>query len=211
MGDCPSSQRIKMILLLKGVSFQEEYVDLNKKDPKKWEEFVRRSQGRLKVPVLIHGDLEPMEDSDSIEKYLEKTFPEPDLGCSPSSQADVAGRDLYGKFALFMRNSIPENDGKLRNALNKELGKLDAFLDKPGKYLDGDRLRLPDCNLLPKLMHVKVAGELKGFTIPEEYKSVLTYLREASRQRAFKDTFTEPVKNDIKLGWMKKMGNSTHR
>ena len=198
-----------MILRLKGVQFQQEFVDLNKKDTKKWEEFVRRTQGRLKVPVLIHGDFEPMEDADAIEDYLEKTFPEPDLRSS-NSQANIAGRDLYSKFALFMRNSTPENDDKLRSALKKELGKLNEFLEKesPGAYLDGDQLRLPDCNLLPKLMHIKVAGELKGFTIPDEYGDVLTYLREATREQAFKDTFTEPVKSDIKQGWMKKMGNS---
>ena len=199
-----------MMLRLKGVQFHQEFVDLNKKDTKKWDEFVRRSQGRLKLPVLVHGDLEPMEDSDAIAAYLEETFPEPNLRSLPSSQANLAGRDLYSKFALFMRNSFPENDAKLRSALNKELKRLNEFLENgsPGAYLDGDQLRLADCNLLPKLMHVKEAGELKGFTIPQENGAVLKYLKEATRQRAFRDTFTEPVKNDIKLGWMKKMGNS---
>lgn len=198
-----------MILRLKGVPFHQEFVDLNKKDTKKWDEFVRRSQGRLKLPVLIHGDLEPMEDSDAIEAYLQETFPEPDLR-SLSSEAHLAGRDLYSKFALFMRNSVAENDAKLRGALSKELGRLNEFLieKSPGAYLDGDQLRQPDCNLLPKLMHVKEAGELKGFTIPQECEAVLKYLKEATKQRAFRDTFTEPVKKDIKLGWMKKMGNS---
>lgn len=205
MGDCPSSQRILMILRLKGLQFQQEYVDLNKKDPRKWEEFVKRSQGRLKIPVLIHGDFEPMEDADTIAAYLEDTFPEPNL----SSNATDAGRDLYSKFALFMRNGKPENDAKLRSALSKELGRLNDFLkQRPGAYLDGDHLRLPDCNLLPKLMHVKEAGELKGFMIPQEYDAVLTYLKEATKQRAFRDTFTEAVKNDIKEGWKKKLGNS---
>ena len=205
MGDCPSSQRILMILRLKDLKFQQEYVDLNKKDPKKWEEFVRRSQGRLKIPVLCHGDFEPMEDADSIASYLEDTFPEPSL----HSEATDAGRDLYSKFALFMRNSKPENDARLRSALSKELGRLNDFLrGRPGAYLDGNMLKLPDCNLLPKLMHVKEAGELKAFIIPEEYEAVLTYVKEATKERAFKDTFTDAVKNDIKEGWKKKMGNS---
>lgn len=209
LGDCPSSQRIVMILRLKGVPFHQEFVDLTKKDTKKWDEFVRRTQGRLKPPVLIHGDLEPIEDADAIVGYLEETFPEPDLK-SLKAQANIAGRDLYSKFALFMRNSIPDNDAKLRAALVRELKKLNEFLDKesPGAYLDGDKLKLPDCNLLPKLMHIKVAGELKGFTIPEEFEAISTYLRETHRQKAFKETFTEPVKHDIKQGWLRKMGNS---
>ena len=198
-----------MLLRLKGVLFQQDFVDPTKKDPKRWEEFVRRSQGRLKLPVLVHGDLEPLEDAETIAKYLEKAFPDPCLE-SLNEEANTAGRDLYSKFALFMRNSIPDNDGKLRTALVKELKKLNEFLEKgsPGAYLDGDSLKLPDCNLLPKLMHVKVAGELKGFTIPEDCEAILTYLRQATKQRAFKETFTEPVKNDIKMGWRKKMGNS---
>ena len=201
-----------MILRLKGINFNQYFVDLSKKDPKKWDEFVRLSQGRLKPPVLIHDGQEPMENSDDIADYLEKSFPEPKLRTEEkASKANTAGQDLYSKFAIFMRNSVPENDAKLRTAVNKELKKLDDFLkdESPGAYLDGDILKLPDCNLLPKLMHVKVAGELKGFTIPREYEGVLTYLKEATRQQAFQDTFTEAVKNDIKFGWMKKMGNST--
>lgn len=198
-----------MILRLKGVPFEEYFVDPNKKDTKKWEEFVRRSQGRLKLPVLLHEDLEPLEDSDRIETYLEKTF-EPSLKCS-NEKANNAGRDLYSKFALFMRNSNPEKDEKLRDALNKELTKLDEFLDSvesPGKYLDGDDLKLPDCNLLPKLMHVKVAGELKGLEL-KKFPFVMEYLEKASEKSAFRDTFTDNVKKDIEAGWRKKMGNST--
>ena len=134
---------------------------------------MKRSQGRLKIPVLIDVDFEPMEDADTIAAYIEDTFPEANL----SSNATDAGRDLYWKFALFTGNGKPENDAKLRSALSKELGRLNDFLKKRlGAYLDGDHLRLPDCNLLPKLMHVKEAGELKGFVIPQEYDAVLTYL-----------------------------------
>lgn len=198
-----------MILRLKGVPFEEYFVDPNKKDTKKWEEFVRRSQGRLKLPVLLHEDLEPLEDSDRIETYLEKTF-EPSLKCS-NEKANNAGRDLYSKFALFMRNSNPEKDEKLRDALSKELTKLNEFLDSvesPGKYLDGDDLKLPDCNLLPKLMHVKVAGELKGLEL-KKFPFVMEYLEKASEKSVFRDTFTDNVKKDIEAGWRKKMGNST--
>lgn len=200
-----------MILRLKKIvpPFTEYFVDPNKKDTKRWEEFVRMSQGRLKLPVLLHGDLEPMEDSDKIETYLDETF-EPSLECK-NEKANNAGRDVYSKFALFMRNSIPEKDEKLRDALNKELTKLNEFLDSgesPGKYLDGDELKLPDCNLLPKLMHVKVAGELKGLDL-KNFQFVMKYLEQASQQNAFKDTFTDNVKKDIEAGWRKKMGNST--
>ena len=211
LGDCPTSQRILMILRLKKnvPPFEEHFVDPSKRDQKRWEEFVGMSQGRLKLPVLLHGDLEPMEDSDRIETYLDKTF-EPSLECE-NEKANNAGRDLYSKFALFMRNGNPQKDEKLRDALNKELTKLNEFLDSvesPGKYLDGDDLKLPDCNLLPKLMHVKIAGELKELEL-KNFQFVMEYLEKASQQNAFKDTFTDNVKKDIEAGWRKKMGNST--
>ena len=198
-----------MILRLKGLDFKQVFVDLNKKDTKKWEEFKQRSQGRLKLPVLIHGDLEPMEDADSIAAYLETTFP-PQLDCTEERKEKVnrAVRDLYSKFALFMRNSTPDNDKKLRDALIKELVKLNECLEtSPGVFLDGDSLKLPDCNLLPKLMHVQEAGKLKGFEL-NNFKAVVDYLEEASKQSAFREIFTDPVRKDIKDGWRKKMGNS---
>ena len=213
-----------MILRLKGVVFQTEYVDVTKKDPKKWEEFVRRSQGRLKLPVLIHGDREPLEDANTIETYLEETFSEPCMKPSLSGKANEAGIKIYSKFALFMRNSIAgENDRKLRSDLDMELGRLDTFFKKdtsssppglalkPGAFLDGDRLKLPDCNLLPKLMHIKVAGELKDFKIRREHKNVIKYLEEAAKLKAFNEIFNESVKNDIKTGWRNKMGNSSSK
>lgn len=201
-----------MILRLKGVDFKLEFVDQNKKDTKKWEEFKQRTQGRLKLPVIIHGDLEPMEDADTIAAYLETTFsPSLELEYSKEKKKKVndAGRDLYSKFAMFMRNSAPDNDKKLRDALDKELDKLNAFLDEesPGAFLDGDTLKLPDCNLLPKLMHVKEAGQLKGLDL-KNFKDIMKYLDEASKQSAFKETFTDSVKKDIKDSWQKKMGNS---
>ena len=186
-----------MVLGLKGIPFQIEYVDLNKNAKYK------------KLPVLEPGDREPIDNYEAIEDYIENNFPEPDLKIAEYSKADKAGQDLYSKFAKFMRNSNPKLDAKLRGDLNRELLKLNEFLENEslGAYLDGEKLKLPDCNLLPKLMHVKEAGELKGFTISQEYEGVLEYLKQATRQKVFRDTFTDQVKEDIKSGWWKKMGN----
>lgn len=186
-----------MVLGLKGIPFQIEYVDLNKNAKYK------------KLPVLEPVDREPIDNYQAIEDYMENNFPQPDLKVAEYSKADKAGQDLYSKFAKFMRNSNPKLDAKLRGDLNRELLKLNEFLENesPGAYLDGEKLKLPDCNLLPKLMHVKEAGELKGFTISQEYGGVLEYLKQATRQKVFRDTFTDQVKEDIKSGWWKKMGN----
>lgn len=199
-----------MILRLKGLDFEQKFADPNKRDTKKWEEFKQKTQGRLKLPVLIHEGFEPLEDADTIEEYLEKTFPSPSLK-SKDKEANLAGRDLYSKFALFMRNSTPDNDDKLRAGVIRELEKLDNFLadskKSPGVFLDGDSLKLPDCNLLPKLMHVREAGKMKALEL-KDFEAVKNYLEAASKQSAFQDIFTDAVKKDIQEGWKKKMGNS---
>lgn len=199
-----------MILRLKGLDFEQKFADPNKRDTKKWEEFKQKTQGRLKLPVLIHEGFEPLEDADTIEEYLEKTFPDPNLK-SKDKEANLAGRDLYSKFALFMRNSTSDNDDKLRAGVIRELEKLDNFLadsrKSPGVFLDGDSLKLPDCNLLPKLMHVREAGKMKALEL-KDFEAVKKYLEAASKESAFQDIFTDAVKKDIQEGWKKKMGNS---
>lgn len=108
-----------------------------------------------------------------------------------------------------MWNSILDNDVKLCVVFVREFKKLNEFLDKEslGVYLDGDKLKLLDCNLLFKFMYIKVVGEFKGFMILEEFEVILIYLREIYRQKVFKEIFIELVKYDIKQGWFKKMGN----
>ena len=62
----------------------------------------------------------------------------------------------------YCRNWDPKKDEILKKKVIKELQDLEDFLtdeDKPeGPFLCGKQLSLADCNLLPKLHHVKVAG-----------------------------------------------------
>lgn len=145
-----------------------------------------------------------MEDVDSIVFYLEDIFFEFLL----YSEVIDVGWDLYFKFVLFMWNSKFENDVRFCSVLSKEFGWFNDFLRGClGVYFDGNMLKLLDCNLLLKLMYVKEVGELKVFIIFEEYEVVLIYVKEVIKERVFKDIFIDVVKNDIKEGWKKKMGN----
>ena len=62
----------------------------------------------------------------------------------------------------YCRNWDPKKDEILKKKLIHELQELEDFLsdeDKPeGPFLNGKTLSLADCNLLPKLHHVRVAG-----------------------------------------------------
>lgn len=204
-GDCPFSHRIRMICALKGLSdLQVKFVDLEKlsMDKTGFKEITTRKT----APLLRHDD-EVLEGASDIEDYLEKTFPEPVL-CSENSSAVTAGLNhSFAKFSALMRNHDEDKDRVLRSHLIEELKKLDKFLDSsesPGAFLDGDRLKLPDCNLLPKLYQIKVAaGNLKGFTIPEEFVALKRYLRAAEKTSEFKHS--APSEEEIKEGWRRKM------
>lgn len=107
-----------------------------------------------------------MEDLDRIEMYLDEIF-EFSFKCK-NEWVNNVGCDLYLKFVLFMWNGNFEKDEKFWDVFNKEFIKFNEFLnfvESFGKYLDGDELKLLDCNLLFKLMYVKVVGELKGLEL----------------------------------------------
>ena len=111
-----------------------------------------------------------------------------------------------------MRNNDAGNDEILGMSLRMELERINTYFTTkptPGSLLNEDHLKLPDSNL-PKLLQVKVAaGALKGFSIPDSCTLVSKYLQDAHTVIAVKDVCTDSVKDDIKKGWKKKMGNST--
>lgn len=90
--------------------------------------------------------------------------------------------------------------------LLKEFKRLDDYLKSPlpeeidhnstetitvskRKFLDGDRLTLADCNLLPKLHVIRVAAKKYcDFHIPDEFTGVWRYLQNAYEREEFKQT-----------------------
>lgn len=119
-----------------------------------------------------------------------------------------AGSLVYSRFCSFIKNRDPSADETLKANLLIEMQKLNDFLksDKsPGKFLDGDILKFPDCVLLPKLLHIKVAGgKLKEFEIPESLTAVHAYLQNAAEEKAF--TGTAPSEDVIVDGWANQIG-----
>ncbi|KFV67336.1 Chloride intracellular channel protein 3, partial [Dryobates pubescens] len=89
----------------------------------------------------------------------------------------------------------------LQRSLLRALLKLDEYLSAPlehelaqdphlrashRRFLDGDRLTLADCNLLPKLNIVQVVCQhYRGFGIPKELQAVWRYLGNASQTKEF--------------------------
>ncbi|XP_060019021.1 chloride intracellular channel protein 5 isoform X1 [Lagenorhynchus albirostris] len=169
IGNCPFSQRLFMILWLKGVVFNVTTVDLKRKPA----DLHNLAPGTHPPFLTFNGDVKT--DVNKIEEFLEETLtPEkyPKLAAK-HRESNTAGIDIFSKFSAYIKNTKQQNNAALERGLTKALKKLDDYLSTPlpeeidsstcgdddkgsrRKFLDGDELTLADCNLLPKLHVVK--------------------------------------------------------
>ncbi|PAA58896.1 hypothetical protein BOX15_Mlig003947g1 [Macrostomum lignano] len=117
---------------------------------------------------------DPADTNDEIEQLMD-AFRCPNLALPKDSRdeanAEKAICDLYKNFSLMLKT---DNRAPLINSLRK----IDNFLGlRPCRYLLSDELTYADCQLMPKLHHVRLAGEFyRGFTIPEELRHLQDYL-----------------------------------
>ncbi|KAM9795335.1 chloride intracellular channel protein 2 [Neosynchiropus ocellatus] len=205
VGNCPFSQRLFMVLWLKGVKFTVTTVDMQKKP----EELKDLAPGANPPFLLYNGILKT--DFIKIEEFLEQTLAPPmypQLTPVNKESFDV-GADIFAKFSAFIRNS-PNNSFQEKGLL-REFKRLDDYLNSPlpeeidhnsretvtvstRKFLDGDRLTLADCNLLPKLHVIRVAAKKYcDFDIPAQFTGVWRYLQNANKREEFKETCPDDI------------------
>uniref|UniRef100_A0A8C3XMZ7 Chloride intracellular channel protein n=1 Tax=Chelydra serpentina TaxID=8475 RepID=A0A8C3XMZ7_CHESE len=169
IGNCPFSQRLFMILWLKGVIFNVTTVDLKRKPA----DLQNLAPGTN--PPFMTFDGEVKTDVNKIEEFLEEKLTPPRyprLG-PKHPESNSAGNDVFAKFSAFIKNTKKDANENLEKSLLKALRRLDNYLNTPlpdeidaysteditvssRKFLDGDELTLADCNLLPKLHIIKV-------------------------------------------------------
>ncbi|XP_018589362.1 chloride intracellular channel protein 2 [Scleropages formosus] len=200
VGNCPFCQRLFMVLWLKGVRFTVTTVDMKKKPA----ELKDLAPGTNPPFLLYNGELKT--DFLKIEEFLEQTLAPPrypQLSPANKESFDV-GADIFAKFSAFIKNS--PNNSVHEKALLREFKRLDDYLNAPlpeeidhnstddvlvssRKFLDGNRLTLADCNLLPKLNVIKVAAKKYcDFDIPADFTGVWRYLRNAYEREEFSHT-----------------------
>ncbi|XP_030631804.1 chloride intracellular channel protein 5a [Chanos chanos] len=202
IGNCPFSQRLFMILWLKGVVFNVTTVDLKRKPA----DLHNLAPGTHPPFLTFNGEVRT--DVNKIEEFLEEMLAPPKYPklAAKNRESNTAGNDIFAKFSAYVKNTKPEANASLERGLLKALKKLDDFLNTPlpdeidadsmeevkcstRKYLDGNELTLTDCNLLPKLHVVKVvAKKYRNFEIPAEMTGVWRYLQNAYARDEFTNT-----------------------
>ncbi|XP_006625808.1 chloride intracellular channel protein 5a isoform X1 [Lepisosteus oculatus] len=202
IGNCPFSQRLFMILWLKGVVFNVTTVDLKRKPA----DLHNLAPGTHPPFLTFNGEVKT--DVNKIEEFLEEVLAPPKYPklAARQRESNTAGNDIFAKFSAYIKNTKPEANEGLEKGLNKALKKLDNYLNSPlpdeidanstedektsnRKFLDGDDLTLADCNLLPKLHILKiVAKKYRNYEIPTEMTGVWRYLKNAYDRDEFTNT-----------------------
>ncbi|XP_068165573.1 chloride intracellular channel protein 5-like [Antennarius striatus] len=203
IGNCPFSQRLFMILWLKGVVFNVTTVDLKRKPA----DLHNLAPGTHPPFLTFQGEV--LTDVNKIEEYLEEKLAPPKYPklMAKNRESNAAGNDTFAKFSAYVKNTRPDKHRTLEKSLDKALAKLDEYLISPlpdevqtgeskRKYLDGDELTLADCNLLPKLHVIKVvAKKYRNYNIPSEFRGVWRYLDNVSKR----DEFTNTCASDAEI------------
>lgn len=193
------AQRFMMMLVLKDIAVDISLVDAIK------------SRTMKKLPALQFLENDLMEDPAEIETLIEKISPDCPLRIQNEEVNHLVfkgpGSGVYHKFCQLAKNADPTTDEKLKGILKDELKALNDFMHSeqmPGKFLGGDNLCLPDCILLPKLLHIKVVAKVfKDFEIPEEFEGIHKYMTAANDVQAF--TRTSPSEEVIVDAWARAM------
>ncbi|KAF3857315.1 hypothetical protein F7725_009174 [Dissostichus mawsoni] len=193
VGNCPFSQRLFMILWLKGVIFNITTVDLKRKPA----DLQDLAPGTNPPFVTFNGEVKV--DVNKIEEFLEEKLTPPRYPrlATKHSEANTAGIDKA------LLKSLRRLDDFLRTPLPEEID-ADASGDEPESsrsFLDGAELTLADCNLLPKLHILKVvAKKYRSFEIPAEMTGVWRYLNCAYQREEF--TSTCPAEREIHFAYL---------
>ncbi|XP_041715911.1 chloride intracellular channel protein 5 isoform X2 [Coregonus clupeaformis] len=202
IGNCPFSQRLFMILWLKGVVFNVTTVDLKRKPA----DLHNLAPGTHPPFLTFNGEVKT--DINKIEEFLEDVLAPPKYPklAAKQRESNTAGNNIFAKFSAYIKNTKPEANEVLEKGLLKALKKLDGYLVSPlpeeidadsmeeervstRRFLDGDELTLADCNLLPKLHIVKVvAKKYRNYEIPSELGGVWRYLKNAYTRDEFTNT-----------------------
>ncbi|XP_041603656.1 chloride intracellular channel protein 1-like [Vulpes lagopus] len=213
IGNCPFSQRLFLVLWLKGVTFNVTTVDT-----KRQTETVQKLCPGGQLPFLPYGP-EVHPDTNNIEEFLEAALCPPRYPklAALNPESNTAGLDIFAKFSPYIKNSNPALNDNLEKELLKALKVLDNYLtaslpeevdetsaENEGisqrKFLDGNELTLADCNLLPKLHIVQVVcKKYRGFSIPEVFRGVHRYLHNAYAREEFASTC--PDDEEIELAY----------
>lgn len=172
---CPFSQRLEILLALKGRRDAVEFrvVDITKpRDPA----LLRMTRGTTALPVMVTADGRVLKESLVLMQYLEDLLPDP-----PVAQRDPYRRAvenmmtrLEGEFVAagytWVMNQDPARREALREATLRQYARLSDFLDEQapqGTWLF-DRFGWAEAVFAPMFMRFWFLEYYEDFELPDE-------------------------------------------
>lgn len=162
---------------LKAISLKITTVDMKRPPP----DFRSNFEATL-PPILIDTGVAILEN-EKIERHIMKHIPGGHNLFIPDPDVAKKIENLYNRFKVM----LVRQDETSKKSVIKILRRLDETLkEKNTRFLTGDTLCCFDCELMPKLQHIRVAGMFfLDFDIPHEFSFLWRYIKEMYQLDAF--------------------------
>lgn len=162
---------------LKTISLKVTTVDTLKPPPN-----FRSNFDSTPPPILIDRE-HAILDNDKIERYIMKNIPGGHNLFVSDKETATTIEDLYSKFKLML---TLKNETSLKALLN-QLQNINDHLERRGsRFLTGDTMCCFDCELMPRLQHIRVAGKyFADFDIPAKFTGIWRYMYNLYQLDAF--------------------------
>jgi len=146
-------------------------------------------------------------ENEKIERHIMKAIPG---GHNLFVQdKEVAGiiENVYSKFKLM----LIKKDETSKNSLVAQLTRINSHLEDKGyRFLTGDTMCCFDCELMPKLQHIRIAGKhFADFEIPANLRALWRYMGQMYTLDAF--TVSCPADQDILSHYKMQQGTKMSR
>jgi len=143
-------------------------------------------------PILIDSGIAVLEN-EKIERHIMKNIPGGHNLFVPDQEVSKKIENVYSKF----KHMLMKRDDASTRAMTNILTKVSDMLEeKRTRFLTGDTMCCFDCELMPKLQHIRVAGNFFcDYQIPAELTALWRYIREMYQLDAF--TQSNPADQDI--------------
>lgn len=197
-GACPFSAKAMLAMRLKGLEYEEQWIDFSAKP-----DWFLELNSNGSTPTLVAPDAEVVSSSDEIVALADETGDGSLLYREDSPYWDAAARviaPVFSAFAAVMKNKDPAEEALLKEKLSEALKGVDAHIAKCDEpYLLGDEISAMDINLAPKLQHLVVAGGHFRQVGIEPYSKLQQFYDTITARQEWKDT--EPGRDALIDGW----------
>jgi len=162
---------------LKTVSLKITTVDMQRPPPD-----FRSNFEATPPPILIDRGLAVLEN-DKIERHIMKQIPGGHNLFVSDKEVQILTENVFRKFKVMLL----KKDDASKTSLLQNLKRINEHLEsREGRFLTGDTMCCFDCELMPKLQHIRVAGAFfADFHIPGNLTSLWKYFAEMYKLDAF--------------------------